>query len=271
MRYIPLLETTPSQEWLDKAAAAAQEIENEAQKGNVKARNELIEKKDVIWKELRDWLLDLSNQKCWFSEAKDCFQDWDVEHYRPKKSAKNLDRSKRDGYWWLSLDWRNFRICGRVGNTKKGTFFPVNGFIADGNNRNTDDELPYLLDPIKKADCQMLSFNQLGEAIPAPGLDQWNSLRVRVSVQRYKLYHDKLELARQDIWDTCTSLVHEIQNLMLEQSKSPSATKRTRIEEKIEQLAAYTKRNKICSSTAIVCLQKSEIGWAVRLSAEAGP
>ncbi len=269
MRYIPLLENMPPQEWLDKAAAATEEIEVEAKRGDRKARNELIDKKAAIWGELKDWLLCLSNQKCWFSEAKDCFQDWDVEHYRPKKSAKNLDRSVRDGYWWLSLDWKNYRICGRVGNTKKGTFFPVNGFVADENNRNTDDELPYLLDPINKADCQLLSFNQLGEAIPAPGLDEWSTLRVRVSIKRYKLYHDKLELTRKDVWDTCTALIHEIQNLMCEQSKSPSATKRTRIEEKIKQLATYAQRDKICSSTAIVCLQKSEIGWAARLSAEA--
>jgi hypothetical protein len=268
MRHIPLLKHTPPQEWLDKAAAAAAEID--AAKGNRETRNELIEKKKAIWGELKDWLLDLSEYKCWFSEAKDCFQDWDVEHYRPKKSAKDLDGQKRDGYWWLSLDYKNYRICGRVGNVKKGTFFPVNGQVADEDHRAlVDDELPYLLDPIIKTDCQLLSFNQLGEAIPAPGLDDWSKIRVEVSVERYKLNFDKLALMRKDIWDTCTALLHEIQNLMLENSKSPSARKTAQIEEKMEQLASYTHRDKVCSSTAIACLQKSEVGWAVRLSAEA--
>lgn len=119
------------------------------------------------------------------------------------------------------------------------------------------------------SNCQLLSFNQLGEAIPAPGLDDWNRMRVEVSVKRYKLDFEKLELMRQDVWDTCVALINEIQNLMLEHQKNPSASKRTKIEEKIEQLASYTHRDKVCSSVAIVCLQKSEIGWAMRLSAEA--
>jgi hypothetical protein len=269
MRHVPLLKhTPPPQEWLDKAATAAAEIE--ALKGDRDARNKLIEKKKALWGELKDWLLVLSEQKCWFSEAKDCFQDWDVEHYRPKKSAKDLEGNERDGYWWLSLDWTNYRICGRVGNVKKGTFFPVNGVIADEYHRGVvDDELPYLLDPIKKQDCQLLSFNQLGEAIPASGLDEWNRLRVEVSIQRFKLDFDKLELMRKDVWDTCTILLNEIQNLMLENAKYPSARKTTQVEEKMEILASYTHRNKVCSSVAIACLQKSEIGWAIRLSAEA--
>lgn len=267
MRYIPLLDQTPPQDWLDRAARATAEIE--AVRNDRDARNQLIERTSAIWGELKDWLLELSNQKCWFSEAKDCFQDWDVEHYRPKKSAKDLDNNERDGYWWLSLDWRNYRICGRVGNVKKGTFFPVRGIAADENHRAVvDDELPYLLDPICRTDCLLLSFNQLGEAIPAPGLDDWSKTRVEVSVKKYKLDYDRLALMRKDIWDTCTALIHEIQNLMLEHKENPSANKRTKIEEKMEQLKSYTNREKVCSSTAIVCLQKSEIGWAVRLSGE---
>ena len=56
---------------------------------------------------------------------------------------------------------------------------------------------------------------------------------------------------------------------MLEHDKNPSAHKKTLIEEKMGQLGSYTYRESVCSSTAIVCLQKSEIGWAVRLSSEA--
>ena len=235
MRYIPLLKQTPSEKWLKRATKAIADIE--ALSADRDARNKLIEKKAAIWKAQKDWLLELSDQKCWFSEAKDCFQDWDVEHYRPKKSAKDLDGNERDGYWWLSLDWKNFRICGRVGNVKKGTFFPVKGTVADENHRGL--------------------------------VDDWNKSRVEVSVRQYKLYYDKLELMRKDVWDTCTALMHEIQNLMLENANNPSARKTTQIEEKIETLASYTHHSKVCSSVAIACLQKSEIGWAARLSAEA--
>jgi hypothetical protein len=135
--------------------------------------------------------------------------------------------------------------------------------------RDTDEEVPYLLDPIVEADCALLSFNQLGEAIPAPGADDWSTKRVTTSVERYNRNFDKLALQRKTIWETCTTALHEIQHLMQEQAKSPGAAKKARIEEKMKQLAALARRESVCSSAAIACLQKSEIGWAVRLSAEA--
>src|SRR5262249_12881207 len=159
-------------------------------------------------------------------------------------------------------------VCGRVGNNKKGTFFPLrSAYAADSNHRDIDDEVPYLLDPINKVDCALLSFNQLGEAIPAPGLDAWSEERVLTSVKRDKLDYDKLELQRKTIWETCVALINEIQNLLLEHAEHPSAARQARVEEKIKQLAGMTHRKSVCSSTAITCLQKSEIGWAVRLSA----
>ena len=254
-------------EWLAKACAATAEIEAEA---DPIKRKELIEKRAHIWGELKDWLLDLSQQKCWFSEAKDCFQYWDVEHFRPKASAKNLDGSEREGYWWLSFAWKNLRACGRVGNNKKGTFFPLaTTYAASSANRDTDEEVPYLLDPILETDCALLSFNQLGEAIPAPGADDWSTKRVTISVDRYNLNFERLSLQRKTTWETCLALVHEIQHLMREQAKNPGAAKKARIEEKMKQLVGLASRKSVCSSAAIACLQKSEIGWAVRLSAEA--
>jgi hypothetical protein len=267
VRYIPLLESQPPPVWLEKAAAATAELEAEVDPAN---RLKIIKKKEAVWGELKDWLLSLSDQKCWFSEAKDCFQHWDVEHFRPKAKAKNLDGSEREGYWWLSFAWKNLRACGRVGNVKKGTYFPLgSGYSATSIHRDTDEEVPLLLDPVVKADCALLSFNQLGEAVPAPGADDWSAKRVTTSVAQYELDFDKLALQRKTVWETCTALVHEIQHLMKEQAQQPGAAKKARIEEKIRQLASLARRESVCSSAAIACLQKSEIGWAVRLSAEA--
>lgn len=265
MRHIPLLNHKPDETWLKKAAKAAAAIEAET---DPEKRKLLIEKKKAVWGELKDWLLKLSHQKCWFSEAKDCFQDWDVEHYRPKKSAKELDGKEREGYWWLSVDWKNLRICGRVGNVKKGTFFPLgSGYCASSANRDIDDEVPLLLDPIERTDCSLLSFNSLGHAVPAAGIDDFSKRRVIESVTRYKLDYDKLELRRLTIWETCESLINEIQNLMIEQAKTPGASKKARISEKLEKLASYTNQTSECSGVAIACLQKSEIGWARRVAA----
>jgi hypothetical protein len=267
MRYIPLLEAQPPADWVEKAEAAAREVEREADPAK---RQLLIKKKAPVWGELKDWLLKLSNQKCWFSEAKDCFQHWDVEHFRPKAKAKNLDKTERDGYWWLAFAWRNLRACGRVGNAKKGTYFPLGSdHCATSTSRDTDEEVPYLLDPVVKSDCALLSFNQIGEAIPAPGADPWSEMRVKVSRDQYDLDFEKLILQRKLIWDTCTTMINEIQNLMKAQATQPGAAKRARIEEKMRELSKLADRHSVCSSAAIACLQKSEIGWAVRLSAEA--
>jgi hypothetical protein len=142
-------------------------------------------------------------------------------------------------------------------------------YAASSANRNTDEEVPYLLDPILETDCALLSFNQLGEAIPAPGADDWSTKRVTISVDRYNLNFERLSLQRKTTWETCLALMHEIQHLMGEQAKNPGAAKKARIEEKMKQLVDLASRENMCSSAAIACLQKSEIGWAVRLSAEA--
>ena len=48
--------------------------------------------------------LELSHQKCWFSEAKDRFSHLDVEHYRPKMRAKNKGGKPRLALMPRALD-----------------------------------------------------------------------------------------------------------------------------------------------------------------------
>lgn len=203
MRYIPLEDFKPDQDWLNKANALLDQLKAAP---DTKERNRLIDNNNDVWGELKDALLVLSHQKCWFSEAKDCFNHWDVEHYRPKKSAKDVDGTKYDGYWWLSFDWQNFRICGNVGNRKKGTFFP----LRDGCPHVTDPiadlryEEPVLLDPADKDDPNLLSFNMEGRAIPAPHVqDKWEQLRVTYSVERFLLDFPTLMDKRKVVWNDC--------------------------------------------------------------------
>ena len=267
MRHVPTAGESPPPEWLARAAQATAALEAEH---DPKARMQLIKRREGLWRELKDWLLSLSLEKCWFSEAKDCFQHWDVEHYRPKAVAKDLSGNDREGYWWLSFEWSNFRVCGRVGNAKKSTSFPLGGsYCATSKQRDIADEQPYLLDPTIKADCILLSFNSLGDAVADPDADAWSKERVRVSVDQYALNFEKLVLQRKTIWETCRALIGEVQNLMKEQAQHPSASRRAHIEGKIEQLTALVDRKSVCSSAAIACLLKSQVGWAMRLGAAA--
>lgn len=198
----------PDAAWLAKATRLLQQLRNAADR---EARNAIIDANGAVWGELKEWLLSLSHQKCWFSEAKDCFSHWDVEHYRPKKSAKDQDGTEHEGYWWLSFDWQNFRICGNAGNRKKGTFFPLrsgcNRCVLDGDHRLED---PLLLDPTDADDPILLSFTLEGRAVPDAFIsDVWEKTRVEYSVKRYNLDFPPLMDKRKTVWADCWSRIQE--------------------------------------------------------------
>lgn len=219
--------------------------------------------------ELKAWLLELSSGKCWFSEAKDIYSHWDVEHFRPKKSAKDLNGTEREGYWWLAFEWTNFRICGNVGNRKKGTFFPLlpGSQVASSDNRNIDDELPYLLDPINESDPCMLSFDEEGDAIPMPECKGLIKDRVKESIKRYKLNdHPELLEARRTIWSECRKIINECQKIMKELETKPTATKNERLRSKFKQLHKMVQPSSLLSTTAIQCLNTSGLGWAQKIA-----
>jgi hypothetical protein len=272
----------PEKKWLDLAKKTKTDIEEVAQIGRAE-RNRKIDRKARVWGTLKPWLLTLSHRKCWFSEARECFENWEVEHFRPKKKALDVDGSERDGYWWLSFEWTNYRVCGRRLNATKGTYFPVinspteevdgtlfpvHNFPADDTHRNqVDDELPFLLDPCVEDDCELLSFNELGKAVPMSGAEGWNLERVQVSIKHYMLDFEGLELARALVWETCQVKLNQIQNLMKEYCDNPSATKKALIQEKKKQLEEMADEENEFSSIALAFLLKSEYEWVRSLAA----
>ncbi|MEW6210939.1 MAG: hypothetical protein AB1631_21420 [Acidobacteriota bacterium] len=209
MRHIPLRNFQPDQAWIDKANRLLEHLKAAP---DVEARRRIIDDNSAVWGELKDWLLSLSHGKCWFSEAKDCFSHWDVEHYRPKKSAKDADGTEHEGYWWLAFDWKNFRICGNAGNRKKGTYFPLREGSRRATFQNPDlrFEIPQLLDPADEDDPNLLSFNVEGRAIPAPSIDdEWDKLRVTYSVKRLNLDFPPLMDKRKTVWNACWTRIQE--------------------------------------------------------------
>lgn len=270
MRFINLDGKEPDKAWLEKARHVCDKLDAATTKAE---RDAIIEANGAIWGELRSWLLGLSERKCWFSEARDCFSHWDVEHYRPKGPAKGLDGSPQgDGYWWLAFDWRNFRICGNVGNRKKGAFFPLRAgtHVASALDRNIDDEIPYLLDPTRPDDPLLLCFDENGDVKPLPDLDTWSNARVVESIKRYKLRdHEPLMEARRDTWARCTREVNRCKNLMDEMATNPSATKREAIKQQMQKLYAMASTRAEFSAVACECLRSRPERWAQRLASEA--
>lgn len=275
MRYIDLLGTggpqldngAPDVTWPIEARALIAQLTAAPTKA---ARDELIEQNGELWRRLRNWLLALSHDKCWYSEARDSFSFPEVEHYRPKCRCKRMARGPViDGYWWLAFDWRNYRICGKVGNSRKGDFFPLaaGSPVAVHGGVTIANEIPLLLDPASPGDPDLLSFNEDGACAPHADADAFSELRVSTTVTRMNLNHGRLRKARQRIWDRCWKLVEECRDLALQLNSAAGPAERDRLNQRKEELRRMIKPEAEFSSVAKTCLLKSNIKWAQMLAA----
>jgi len=275
MRYIDLHGTTgPVDEngvadavWI----AEAEELLNLlAGAGDKASRDAIIDANEDVWKRLRDWLLRLSHDKCWYSEARDLFSYPEVEHYRPKKRCKRAPRTQYiDGYWWLAFEWKNYRICGKVGNTKKQDFFPLalGSPVATHGGLSVLNEVPLLLDPSCPGDPDLLSFNEDGTCGPHADADQFTQLRVNTTRERLNLNHGRLKKARQRIWARCWNLIEDCRAIAQQMDRAAGAADRERLNQKKDELRRMTRPDSEFSAVAKDCLVKSNIGWARNLAA----
>ena len=192
-------------QWLQASRNYAEQLQALHQQGKMEERNRFIDSHAGHWGKLKLWLQVLSHGKCWFSEVRELYSHYDVEHFRPKKEAKDLEGIARDGYWWLAFDYTNFRLCGNVGDRKKGGWFPLKtgSLCSTFNNQCEESETPYLLDPTDPDDVNLIAFDEEGNAIPAPGISVWDAQRVGETIRRLKLNeHEPLAEERRKIWQT---------------------------------------------------------------------
>jgi len=267
MIHVPYGHKTPKKDWLKKAKRLSEKLDAAATK---EERNKIIDDNRGLWAGLRDWLLSFSNGKCWFSEARDTFSYMDVEHFRPKKSAMDLEGNGREGYWWLAFDWHNFRICGNVGNRKKGTFFP----LAPGCSAATcdtrhlvDDELCVLLDPTKEGDPELVAFDERGIAKPSPGIGAWPTSRAETSIKRYKLNdHEPLREARQKVWQKCRRKIEQAREAL--QTAAPSSTNQERQRRAFQEIREMLNPDEPFTCVVRECLSDSGFRWAQRIASE---
>lgn len=198
--------------WLAKSKQLVDEMAALEAAGKRLERNALIDANKRHWKALKDWLLALSGGKCWFSEVRDLYSHYDVEHFRPKREARALDGTERDGYWWLAFDYMNFRACGTVGNRQKGGWFPLKpgSLLSTYSKPCEESEARYLLDPIDDDDVALIAFDEEGKVIPMPGSSAWEQERVNETVQRMKLNeHGPLAEERRKVWQRVDALIED--------------------------------------------------------------
>ncbi|MEU9098830.1 HNH endonuclease [Streptomyces sp. NPDC048361] len=124
---------------------------------------------------VRNPLLDLVGEKCWFCETLIVRADITVDHFRPKSEV--LEAPDHPGYWWLAYDVTNYRIACKHCNSggaryngvregrAKGSQFPLlAGTRARTSLDDVEDEQPLLLDPADKDDPGLLGFDAGGYA-----------------------------------------------------------------------------------------------------------
>jgi hypothetical protein len=121
MIYIDLENNPPPNEWITKATELTQRLIAEP---DLQEKKKLIDSNSTIWGEIKEHLLSLSHQKCWYSEAKEKFSYYHVEHFRPKKRA--LDNNGLDmggiGGWHFVGKITGFVV--QLVILKKATVFP---------------------------------------------------------------------------------------------------------------------------------------------------
>lgn len=221
---------------LNKLSQKAVEINWEATaQGHINAMRGISAKEKKSYLKLnRDWnllqpaMMELSNNKCWYSESPGGNNDFSVEHFRPKNRAVyaedylNPDSpiviTKKSGYWWAAYKVENLRLSGTYSNLRrrdrlnpkagvkgKGNYFPLDlndvGRIAN-DEENLSCEIPILLDPTVAEDVSLLTFDENGEVISAAENDYEHN-RVLQSIFYYHLDLDQLNTERVIAWKDC--------------------------------------------------------------------
>jgi len=269
MRYVNIEEIQLPNGWEDRAQA----LQNQLAAAQTQDDRKRILDSNQIWQELIPQMRRLLNNKCWYSESAEVMSDMNVDHFRPKNEARNLDETVRDGYWWLAYHWRNYRLssiyCNQRRkdklsnnrNTKgKGSYFPLrHGSHPAANIDELVDEVFYLLDPISKDDPDLLSFNSNGEAVPfvTEDDDLWDYERARISIDLYHLNHTPLREKRLQFWNLVQRKINQLRNSYRKSVRT--AADNAVIEQIRQELRDYCEKSSEFSALALACIEENKI------------
>lgn len=248
----------PPADWLKKAVAASAALKKAETKDE---RDALIEAKQTIWRDdrIRNWLLGLFHNKCWYSEAQEAVSAYHVDHFRPKGQVTDVGRiNPEPGYWWLAFNWENYRICGQLINVKKNDVFP----LINGHRATPDDpqsmklEAPALLD-LTTDDACLISFDMDEDgcrAVPTGGADEEDCARVMTTIEVIGLNRlDRLNSKRAQVWQDCREKLASYAAA----SGEPPALKKLHRALMITELKKRVAYESELSSVAEACIRKN--------------
>jgi hypothetical protein len=249
--------SAPPKEWLEEAEALKAKLRAAP---DADARKKVIDENDGLWRDarIRDWLLSLFHNKCWYTEAYESVSAVHVDHYRPKGRALDLDGNECEGYWWLAFSWDNYRICGQLINVKKKDVFP----ICSGQRAISDDpdslklEATMLIDPTTD-DARLVSYEMDEDscvAVPAADVDNAEELRAKVTIDVLGLNRlDRLNQKRADVWRGVREVVSDYQSA----TGDPQQLKAVRQIMAISSLRKAVRYEREFSSVAEACIRKT--------------
>lgn len=225
MIYIDLLNNPPDKEIIEEGKRLTTELKAlpDSQK------SEFIKDHADFWGKLKNHYSRLSHGKCWYTEAKEIASPYHMDHFRPKNSVDELISkapcktiNRNGSYWWLAFDWENYRLSAANPNTRKHTYFPLKeNSVLIPDEGDIDLECIGLLDPIKKEDVKLLTFDDSGHACAACSDDtSWDAQRVALSVRVYGLNDQSFLDARVAIRRKCIDLMKVIAGGCSEDAKA---------------------------------------------------
>lgn len=267
----------PSKKWKVKSKKNLKQLSPFHLAGNFTDRDRKIDGRQYVWSEIKSQIILATVNKCWFSEATSDIAHLHIEHFRPKKKVVVLplklscveqrNAEERNCYWWLTFNYKNFRICGQIVNSYKGNYFPlrVGSAVCHSWNSSVKIEEPILIDPTISTEVDLLTFDINGVPIPSsvnPLSHEY--LRARISIEVYGLKDALLHEARQRKLADLKILINKVNRYYTFLESDPrNLILQEVIQTECSMLVAMTGKNQPFSKMVTVNLKLIPYQWAM--------
>jgi hypothetical protein len=236
-------------------------------------RKKYIKDNAALWSALREHLLEMSHNKCWYSEARESVSRFQVDHFRPHGRSKQAQKDFAQGYSWLAFDSLNFRLAGVLCNTQnrehsedtvgKGDWFPLRDPTQRATLQSQDcsSETPILLDPTCPEDPPKLLFQDDGSVEPSFDIDSDEAKCVRLCVDLLGLRQSILNRNRATVWRICSRTIVKYNRFARKPRGVRTAEEEETMRELFGELVTMTKPESVFASVARCCLDANGLGY----------
>lgn len=202
--------------------------------------------------EIQAALRSLFKDKCAYCESKIDFaaQHIEIEHFRPKSRAMNLNGEVSEShYWWLVYEWMNLYLPCMICNRLKANRFPVNGYRAsfDIHYRYAGlaEEEALLLDPCFDYPEEHLVFGANGEVAS-------DTEKGRITIEILALNREQLVVRRLEEGQTLLNIFAKYLGVPISQSWNRYLSK-----PRLEEL-----KRKVINNSEIISFLKTNLDAA---------